>query len=180
MSSEFGPFERFLSSGPASYLSLLHLASPLGAQAIARAIDTGSCSETHVLAMLSEPDWRPVLVGAVAAYFGFRSEQIISALWQALDSGVWVTPQVAVVLSEIDEHFVDHALSRVADTDRRPINPKAAAALFRLLETKDDPRIRDLRENTRLMETLAQDVDGGGSIAAAWQIKLLRVERTET
>jgi len=157
--------------------------------------------EDYVLFMLHEPDWRPQLVGAVAAFLGVRSAAIISQLWLAFDTGSWVSPQLAAVLSRVDPKFADHAVSRLAERCPTIANPaieaapplekhvargsagpilrscKAVAALLRLLETEPehDSRVLALQDDEELVQMVATDVDKGGEIATRWLNRIVKI-----
>jgi hypothetical protein len=97
------------------YLALLHLAADDSAAAVClvrqcAAIDTDRSS---TLALLSDLNWRPTLVAAVAAAFLPFDSRITDALWHRFDSGSWVVPQIAAILSFIDPSFQLEARRRL-------------------------------------------------------------------
>jgi len=114
---EFGPFaSAFAPVGDStSYLALLDLR---GAEVqvvldrIEQALST-EAPQPWVYRLLADPDWRPHLVGALAMLLdeGARLEPM--ALWQAIDAGSWVTPQLVVTASFVDGAFVERACARI-------------------------------------------------------------------
>jgi len=68
--------------------------------------------ETYAVKMMQFPQWRFHLVAGCALLFE-SSERILPRLWKAIDSGSWVTPQLAVVGYFADPSFIEQAKSRV-------------------------------------------------------------------
>lgn len=203
MAEEFGPFARVfepLEGDNTPYLSLLHLhneSAPAVVQLIRRAAASDN-ADPFVTALLREPDWRPHLVGAVASFFR-RSPPCIQQLWSTLDTGSWVAPQLAAVLSLIDQAFIDHALERLTTgcqlTDvysfdspvERHIahgpagnyhrSAKNAAALASLLrfDYPSDERLGQLASNSEVAQLITDDFDDSGNIAASWRERLTQM-----
>ncbi len=198
-----GPFSVMFQAPPGlSYLSLLHLGSPLGAQEIARIVRTHSGLDEYVLFMLREQNWRPQLVAAAAAVLGLCSESIVVQLWQTFDSGSWVSPQLAAALSQVDVQFVEHAIRRLKAhspiTGAAPFpnlleqhvakgsagstlrSCKAVAALLAMLrpECERERQVTELLEDATLIKMVADDVDAGGEIATRWRDRILAIKNT--
>jgi hypothetical protein len=88
------------------YLELLSLSpgqgSELALYSIRVAIDQSPNVGVEIAALFAEVNWRPQLVGAVALLAGAGGDQTLSALWDAFDSGSWVSPQLVVLQGRID------------------------------------------------------------------------------
>jgi hypothetical protein len=63
--------------------------------------------EGELCALLNEPNWRGHLTAAVALVISEKAatKKVVEALWEALERGSWVSPQLAVCLSYIDPNF---------------------------------------------------------------------------
>jgi hypothetical protein len=114
LEASFGPFAAIFEAGGPGYLSLLRVREP-GAQividGIAKALSCGESAQ-WVAALLQEANWRPHLVGAVALLL--EPSLDCQLLWQAVDRGSWVTPQLVVTATLVDPTFREQARSRVA------------------------------------------------------------------
>lgn len=118
-SSDFGPFAELFEPREGSvggYLQLLNLSLTDDANdaidRITRALAAPDASQS-VGQMLSQMDWRPHLVAAVACLVN-SDEMVVEDLWCTLDRGSWVTPQLVVVALLVDPDFPERAMSRVA------------------------------------------------------------------
>lgn len=109
-----GPFKPLFRQEP-DYLTLLCLgpeAKP-ALQFIADVVRENPKYRQSVLKLLADPGWRLHLVAAVAVLFSRDRIDLCPALWEAMDRGSWVAPQLGVVLSICDPHFVPHAKQRI-------------------------------------------------------------------
>lgn len=107
----FGVFEPvFESSG--GYLRLMSLSNT---DAVWLVCDCcmDRAAQKDVFHLLSDQNWRPTLVGAVAALFLPRDEKLIAALWSQIDRRSWVIPQLAVVLAKLDPDFENQCRRRL-------------------------------------------------------------------
>lgn len=190
---EFGPFERILEG----YLTLLHLdrrASRVIA-AIARIVRDAHDSPPYIERMLADPDWRPQLIGAVATLCTPMPSPFVPYLWNAVDRGSWVAPQIAVVLLLVDPRFAEAAKRRVM-AGCTVIEPSIRSRLLRHVMTGPAPTPERSAKNlsallgllallpheeswtraamTRpdLRDLHALDRDGGGDIALHWRAAL--------
>jgi len=115
LNPDFGPFDPLFeipSDRPIEHLSLLHLFHADDAVALITAtVRSGDCG-TYVHRLFESPDWRPHLVGAVAC-IAEPDLQWHRWLWQAIDGGSWVTPQLAVAAYLTDPEFLVRARSRL-------------------------------------------------------------------
>ena len=114
---KFGPFasafESLENEAPA-YRALLHLVGIDAATALSRVREAVQIPnwEPYALELLLDPNWRTHLVAGCALLY-MPSEKVLPALWQALDAGSWVAPQLAVVGYFSDAKFVERAKFRV-------------------------------------------------------------------
>lgn len=82
-------------------------------QRIKALVTSKAVSEGETLFLIDDPDWRPHLVGMSAVYLGMRSNELVEHLWAAFDRGSWVSPQLAAVLSLVDNDFDSKAMVRL-------------------------------------------------------------------
>jgi len=64
-------------------------------------------------ALFASPDWRPHLIGAVALILDAGQRLDPTGLWQAIDAGSWVTPQLVATAYFIDPAFADRVRQRI-------------------------------------------------------------------
>jgi hypothetical protein len=115
---DFGPFNTaFESTGldVPGYLTLLNLQddhAQLVIDRIAQALQAGRTQE-WVTAMLTDFNWRPHLVAAMALLLDQSRSLDTSPLWVAIDGGSWVTPQLVVTALFSDATFATKAAQRM-------------------------------------------------------------------
>src|SRR5688572_15284893 len=114
MPNEFGVFAPVFESAH-GYLALLNLSAEdsIDAVRLVRQCAVADVDRSAILELLRDLNWRPTLVATVAATFLPPDSRIIDALWHRFDSGSWVVPQIAVVLSEVDPAFQAQARRRL-------------------------------------------------------------------
>lgn len=127
--------------GRLPYLILLNLAAPWLPDPISDTIqvlqtlrDMASSDpafEEEAISLVERADWRGNLVGAVAALFLRDPEDALTRLWDRLEKGSWVSPQLACVLERLDPAFADHArrarsrLGRRGIAEPEPVTPES-------------------------------------------------------
>lgn len=193
----FGIFAPLLQDTIA-YLKLLHLGDSEAAHVISSVIEC--CRSTlnpyeDICLLLGHINWRPHLVAAVAIATLPFNPDANRELWAAIDSGSWVTPQLAAAASFRDPAFAQHAQDRLrtgcrVDASRSAglsaperhsatgtggslhRSAKSAASLIRLLELRETgiPVSEELPAD--VIALAGKDVDGSGDIAENW-LKML-------
>lgn len=190
--------------GPeALYLSLLNL-SPDCQKAIHEIEEALRCSsnpEVEISSLLSDTNWRPQLVGAVAAVLDGPKAVVAQALWRAFDGGSWVSPQLAVCAFYVDRDFSVQAKARiergcpvsigapprdlqeavVRHVEAGPAGPqarsaKAMAALLYLcgLRQECESWLGVFEHDPSVRRLLEEDPDRGDEIAKGWKDELNR------
>lgn len=202
-------FTRSRSDSAPAYLCLLNLFGASESRAAIEQVRTsgqrsGSCLDAELGALLSDHNWRPQLVGAVALLVFGKNRVRLEALWAALDRPCWVSPQLAAVASLTDPDFDPRARERI---DRRcaldiaavsqmgwpsrhsALGPESFAghskkllsALMRLCEPRPGASVWLTAYDAAhdIKEMIATDFDRGGDIATGWsnQITALLSER---
>jgi len=190
----FGVFAPLL-HGTTDYLKLLRLGDSESTRVISSVIqccNSASNPYKDICLLLGHINWRPHLVGAVAIATLPYSPEANGKLWAAIDSGSWVTPQLAAAASFRDPAFAQHAQERLragyrVDTSRSatPSVPerhsatgpagslhrsaKTTASLIRLLElhAAKNQVFEDLPAD--VIALAGKDVDGSGDIAESWR-----------
>lgn len=107
----FGVFEPVFESST-RYLQLMNL-SDSNAVWLVYDCCMDRAARKDVFHLLSEQNWRPTLVGAVAALFLPVDERLHAALWSQIDRGSWVIPQLAAVLARVDPDFESQCRRRL-------------------------------------------------------------------
>jgi hypothetical protein len=168
--------------------------APMAIQAVSDAMQASSNLTTEIVALFAEANWRPHIVGAVALLLGAANTETVRALWLALDSGSWTSPQLAVVASRCDPNFEREARHRIlagcpinrerlADLDWATRHSAAGPGSFthqsgKILSAlitlcRDRPTCRPWLErrleDEDTQQLLKADYDGGGSIADYWR-----------
>ncbi|MGD0503773.1 MAG: hypothetical protein ABSD02_13610 [Steroidobacteraceae bacterium] len=113
---QFGPFAAVLKSpGEPAPLALLSMrGTEVGA--VVDRIEQALSADDAVRgagALFASPDWRPHLIGAVALILDAGRRLDSMAIWQAIDSGSWVTPQLVTTAYLIDPSFADRLRQRI-------------------------------------------------------------------
>jgi hypothetical protein len=139
--------------------------------------------EPTIRAMLADPNWRPNLVAAVAVLFLPPDGRLAAPLWQALDEGSWVSPQLAVVLSLHDPGFAEAAIRRAwrqcpmtperwGERFAGKPNPKTLAALIAILGDLRPDEAQRMRADPGIAPLLGEACEGGDRIALDWRRSL--------
>jgi hypothetical protein len=104
----FGCYLRFYDHG-LDYLNLLHLGQgPSGIAELRSAIAMATWKADSIR-LLRDGNWRSHLAPIVAyAARGIPDSDITRGLWGAVQQGSWVSPQIIVVLSLMDDDFLPH------------------------------------------------------------------------
>ena len=203
MPNEFGVFAPVFES-PHGYLALLHLSAEDSTDAVrlVRQCAVADIDRSSILGLLRDLNWRPTLVAAVAAAFLPSDSRITYALWHRLDSGSWVVPQIAVVLSAVDPDFQTQARRRleahcpIDSTELRALtvierhsaagpaggterSAKAASALENIVAaiSPQPGWLAPIVTTPEHQALVASDVDAGGSIAQRWGERFTQIRR---
>jgi hypothetical protein len=117
LQASFGPFAGVFKCDDLEvpgHLQLLGLAEPGAQIVIDRVANALQCDDSArwIAALLRDLNWRPHLVGAIALLLQPSLDHEL--LWNAVDGGSWVTPQLIVTATFVDPLFRDNARSRVA------------------------------------------------------------------
>jgi hypothetical protein len=191
-----GVFEPLFRQGP-DYLTLLGLGPEAlpALQFIADVVRENPEYRQSVLALLGDPGWRLHLVAAIAVLLSPDRIDLSPALWEAIDRGSWVAPQLGVVVSICDPQFVPRAKQRIvtgcpvepvdipSELVRHviagpgagsPRSAKSLAALLHLVHTI--PHESDWADTTSrvpdLHQLLRTDRDQSDKVAAHWAAAL--------
>lgn len=106
------------------YLSLLHLGGE--AESVVERLRESARSSSDLVSEVRDllaKGWRGALV-ACAALHGACSVEALELLWEALDQGSWVTPQIAITLWMLDSRFAERAQVRLLNGC--PVQPEAS------------------------------------------------------
>ena len=195
----WGPFARAFKPSRGlrvpPYLALLGLTddAPTAIDIVARLAGKRGAPESFG-ALLTDPNWRPHVIAAVAARV-HRYPDDSAMLWNTADRGSWVVPQLVAAISMIDESFRESAIERLQDgcpmrTDEidqlddrlllhsargpggaKHRSAKMASALLGLLRDAgpNNPALEAFDRDVALQELIAVDIDRGGDIATAWR-----------
>jgi len=118
----------------------------------------GSADPDTEITALFQGGWRPELVGGIAMLTVASTTATLKALWQAIDRGSWVSPQLVVIASLLDPGFVDQAKRRlltrcpIAQGDRHAMAPTTA----HVHHGPDDDRERSAKTFGALLQRLWQ------------------------
>lgn len=193
--ADFGPFAELFRADEEScplYMELLHIQKPgasLAVRSIEAAIAKGD-TQRWATNLLIGPNWRAHLPGALTALTWSEGHKLAPYIWQAIDSGSWVTPQLVATAVFTDKDFAANAQKRVSagcpvyvpqglssiarHSATGPAGPversaKMLASILAMCENTELGDWADDIKNTPEVESLLQqDVDNSGKIASSW------------
>lgn len=195
---KFGPFARVFDRGELrvpGHLVLMNTTKPEETAVVVRRIEgvlQAGGYEGGLRALLSDVNWRPHLVGAVAMVLMDDPLPFVAGLWQAVRHGSWMSPQLLLVLSAVDPDFWSACDDRAAcwfDIQRPPGAMSAAAAhsargpgnvssragkeLSALVAIAEEASagaawLARVQGDPRCEATLAADIDKAGQIVRFW------------
>lgn len=173
--AQFGPFAAAFDGG--EYLELLGLHSSVAAQnaitCVEIALQRGD-SHRWIAALLRDMNWRPNLVGAVALLLDPTAADA-GLLWEAIDRGSWVVPQIVIAAAIVDPRFRERIRARVDTTTSGKL---VASALAMCAEYPDLAAWRENRlRDRRVIALLAEDAgwNNSGGIVKNWLAQLRTV-----
>lgn len=147
-------FEPLLAPGT-PYLALLHAKAPDRALALLHhAAQASPDFAADVQALLADDNWRMHLIAAAAVVVA-PERCPVDALWERIEAGSWVTPQLLAAAALADPTFpvradallgwlLDRVTPEAPEADQREVT-KAATAIAALLgKPPDDVRFRKL------------------------------------
>jgi hypothetical protein len=195
---EFGPFERTVLAGELpvpAYLVLLGLPTgpdtQIAIDQVQHALDAGE-SQYWIDALLGGRNWRPHLPAAVGHILDRRRRLSTRSLWQAIDLGSWVTPQLIVSALFSDPLFPQRVAERLdgfalpetsaEGTELRQWNrPKIVASILAaaMLVRGLSDRVPKWRTAPSVMGLLDEDLawDVSGNIVRDWMAAALTAFR---
>lgn len=203
MPNDFGVFAPIFEA-PHGYLVLLNLATEDSVASVnaIKVCCMKPSSLSDVSLLLEESNWRPTLVACVAALFMSHTPETTKQLWQRLDRGSWVTPQIAVVLSMTDPEFESQARRRLENhcpldaTDLLAMtmperhsaegpaggharSAKAAASLSWLSSLKfpDASWLKAVQASAEHQALKSEDIDSAEVITERWHHRIAEVLR---
>jgi hypothetical protein len=204
MEPEFGIFEPVFESAH-GYLALLHLTdddAPKAVDLVRECCHRIANPYPEICRLLSEPNWRPHLVAAIALIVSGHDSEATRCMWHRFDTGSWVTPQIGVALYLVDRDFEAQSRLRleagcavdVCDltsmtrperhTARGPAgtidrSAKAAATLRQLLRTTSPipSWVQRVSDSENLRALLAQDIDASATITDKWLHRVKEITR---
>jgi hypothetical protein len=195
---DFGPFEPAFQTGELKvpgYLTLLGCgeSSRVVFDHIARGVRDGDDPAPWVDVMLGDVNWRPHLVAAVVLLITDLRATATASLWNAIERGSWVTPQLVCTAFLGDYAFREYAIRRLDDSC--PVNlpmgmspaerhsatgpagtqarrAKEAASLLAIMALVPDLESRavEYQSRTEIQELLKIDAayDNSSEIALSW------------
>ncbi|MFZ6028191.1 MAG: hypothetical protein ACOYYS_10800 [Chloroflexota bacterium] len=147
--------------------------------------------EEEILAgLLNTLMWRSTIVAVISVVcLNHASQELLERLWEVLDAGSWVTPQIAAVLFFYDAEFEQKAIARVKQgcpltdqplflsesekqlwgslpSDAYLRQCKAVSSLVSMLEKSQ--KYGDIFSDEKVKQMLEDDIDHGGQIAKDW------------
>ena len=145
------------------YLSLLHLGGEAGS--VIERLGESARSSTDLVSEVRDlltKGWRGALV-ACAALHGACSLEALDLLWEALDQGSWVAPQIAITLWMLDSRFAQRAQVRLLHGC--PVQPEASRKdvsqpEVHVVHGPAGPRTLSAKTRVSLMSVLAHDQAG--------------------
>jgi hypothetical protein len=189
---DFGVFNPIFASAQ-GYLPLLSLTdrdAKLKVRTVLSCLGAPERAHGDISPLFDGLNWRPHLVGAVAlAKYGYERD-VFRKVWEAIDHGSWVTPQLVAVAFWHDPEFAARAVERLSNLNPEPtpapidlkpeehagllhLSPKAAASMVRLLSTL--PVMPAALESPEMRRLLLEDYDGAGTIAEEWLKRLMEI-----
>jgi len=152
---------------------------------VKRAIAESPNAAAEVLALLSGRNWRAHIVGGTAVLLGTIDDAILAALWQAIDQGNHVAPQLVSIAALLDPAFEAKARSRIeiaAERGNVNLDPYRAVDLVALVR-----ECQALQDTASWLEPACRSAvfqrvfsvhpSHGDTFAGSWREEILRAIR---
>lgn len=160
------------------YLALLGLQNhPVAAVAVVKECCRADPSGGQIEALLDGDNWRMHLVAATAVLVSTPGDGLSSALWQRIELGSWVVPQLCAVASIVDPDFERRAERLRFDLTDRFHTTDDRSPRFGLAKT-----ICSLSALCQTAPAVAADIldydrDQAGDIARVWRHNAMNAQR---
>jgi len=194
----FGPFACVFDRGELrvpGHLKLMNTTAPEETLVVLRRIEgilQAGGYEDGLRSLLSDANWRPHLVGAVALLLMENPSPFVGGLWQAVRHGSWMSPQLVLVLSAVDPDFWTACDDRAAcwfdiqrpsgvmsaataHSVRGPgnVSSRAGKELSALVAIAEEAPagaawLASVQGDPRYEATLAADIDKAGQLVRFW------------
>jgi hypothetical protein len=173
----FGPFARVFEKGELEvpgHLELLGLHSSGAQIVIDRIVAAMKLGDTQrwLVALLHDVNWRPHLVGAITLLLDPTLDS--SVVWDPIDRGSWVIPQLVVTAAHVDPRFRERVRERV-DAQCPVIVPSGLSPVERHSATGPERHVQ--RSGKMLASMLAMSVEFGD--LAEWRVRVQQDERSK-
>jgi hypothetical protein len=152
-----------------NYLALLNLDSDdvTDSVEIIKQIVAEEQSDTlkrDTLALLQARNWRFHLIACGVLLTGFQSSALFDQLWNTLQQGSWVSPQLAATACLIDSEFRKRAFDLLTHEDS---DEKSIVSVAQLLN-QDSKTKFTVQQDARISSARAKDHDNSGQLSIAW------------
>ena len=165
------------------YLCLLHLGGD--AESVIERLGESARSSTDLVSEVRDllaKGWRGALV-ACAVLHGACTLETLDLLWEALDQGSWVTPQITVTLGMLDSRFAQRAQMRLLHGCATGLSAKTRVSLMSVLAHDQAGRewlLSHVERTEALRDVLVEDMrDCSGRIVSEWAAALADCVKVE-
>jgi hypothetical protein len=124
--------------------------------------------ERDTLRLLQARNWRFHLVACGVMLAGLSSPELINQLWNVLQRGSWVAPQIAATVSLLDPRFSTRALEMIAEEG---FNDQSVIAMAQLLKQSFNTSFTE-EQAARIRSAKMKDSVNSGKIAVTWAEKV--------
>lgn len=124
--------------------------------------------ESDTLRLLQARNWRYHLIACGVIVAGLNSAELINQLWNVLNRGSWVAPQIAATVSLVDSQFITRALEVITG---EVFNDQSVVAVAQLLKQNFNTSFTEEQE-ARIGSAKTKDSADSGHIAVTWAEKV--------
>ena len=124
--------------------------------------------ERDTLHLLQAHNWRFHLMACGVMLAGLSSTELINQLWNVLQRGSWIAPQIAATVSLLDSRFITRALEIIAGEG---FNDQSVVAMAQLLKQNFNISFTEEQE-ARISSAKTKDSAESGKIAVTWAEKV--------
>jgi len=155
-----------------NYLALINLHTDVEStvQTIKDIVETEQKDilERDTLLLLQARNWRFHLVACGVMLAGISSGKSLNQLWNILQKGSWVVPQIAATVYILDPQFDSRALEAI---EKRKLKEQSLVAIAELLKQARNTSFT-LKQEALIKSAKVNDSADSGKIAVSWAEKV--------
>ncbi|MBB3061764.1 hypothetical protein [Microbulbifer rhizosphaerae] len=121
--------------------------------------------ELDLIHLFHAVNWRFHNIACAFVALGFHSQKVVAALWERIEAGSWVSPQLVATAYFIDENFEDRAIELF---NSEATYYKSIVSIAAILDSQCEIETVSECSRANLEKAKEFDTDDSGNISLRW------------